>query len=168
MSFLIDSGAAVSVVSYDAIPLSMAVTNAAPPTVGANGDPLDVIGCMELDVFLDTLSVRHSFIVVRKLTVECILSIDFLSRYGAVIDCANNKVSFDSRVHAVADPTPQICDAVTHAVVVTETTRIPSHSSCIINAAVQNNNMLSGRVGILEPYGSIQSSLFDCQESKYC
>ena len=86
VEFLIDSGAAVSVVRYETIPHSMVIANSASSAVGVNGDLLDVIGCIELAV-LDALNFKHSFIVVKRLTVECILGIDFLSKYGAVIDC---------------------------------------------------------------------------------
>ena len=161
VEFLIDSGAAVSVVRYETIPHSMVIANSASSAVGANGDSLDVIGCIELAVILDTLNVKHSFIVVKRLTVECILGIDFLSKYGAVIDCANDMVSvqsFGSRVH-VADPTPQIGNAAANVVIVGETARIPSCSSCIVSATVQNGDALSGRVGILEPHDNIPSSL---------
>eukprot|EP00731_Ephydatia_muelleri_P006028 Em0003g276a len=65
----------------------MVIANSASSAVGANGDSLDVIGCIELAVVLDTLNVKHSFIVVKRFTVECILGIDSLSEYGAVIDC---------------------------------------------------------------------------------
>ena len=158
VEFLIDSGAAVSVVRYETIPHSMVIANSASSAVGANGDSLDVIGCIELTVVLDTLNVKHSFIVVKRLTVECILGIDFLSKYGAVIDCANDMVSFGSRVHA-ADPTPQIGNATANVVIVEETARIPSRSSCIVSATVQNGDALSGRVGVLEPHDNIPSSL---------
>ena len=44
-------------------------------------------------------------------------------------------------------------------VIVEETARIPSCSSCIVSATVQNGDALSGRVGILEPHNNIPSSL---------
>ena len=67
-------------------------------------------------------------------------------------------VSFGSRVHA-AVPTPQIGNATANVVIVEETARIPSRSSCIVSATVQNGDALSGRVGILEPQDNIPSSL---------
>eukprot|EP00731_Ephydatia_muelleri_P005848 Em0003g96a len=64
----------------------------------------------------------------------------------------------DCRVHA-AVPTPQIGNATANVVIVEETARIPSRSSCIVSATVQNGDALSGRVGILEPQDNIPSSL---------
>ncbi|KAL5502192.1 hypothetical protein EMCRGX_G008924 [Ephydatia muelleri] len=64
----------------------------------------------------------------------------------------------DCRVHA-AVPTPQIGNATANVVIVEETARIPSRSSCIVSTTVQNGDALSGRVGILEPHDNIPSSL---------
>ena len=96
VSFLIDSGAAVSVISYG-ISARAGVREDAPLTVGANGVPLDVLGTVNLLAVVGTISVKHSFVVARTLTVECLLGIDFLSRYGAIIDCAENKLTFSRR-----------------------------------------------------------------------
>ena len=63
-------------------------------------------------------------------------------------------VSFGSRVHA-AVPTPQIGNATANVVIVEETARIPSRSSCIVSTTIQNGDALSGRVGILEPHDNI-------------
>ena len=99
VSYLIDSGAAVSVVSYSILsPRARAgVREDAPLTVGANGVPLDVLGTVNLLAVVGKVSVKHSFVVARTLTVECLLGIDFLSRYGAIIDCAENKLTFSRR-----------------------------------------------------------------------
>eukprot|EP00731_Ephydatia_muelleri_P025295 Em0017g378a len=50
-------------------------------------------------------------------------------------------------------------NATANVVIVEETARIPSCSSCIVSATVQNGDALSGRVGILEPHNNIPSSL---------
>ena len=46
------------------------------------------------EVNLDSISASHVFIVAKKLTVDCLLGIDFLSKHGAVLDCARNTLSF--------------------------------------------------------------------------
>lgn len=46
--------------------------------IGANGSPLDVVGSEELEVSLDKVYANHVFVVVRPLTVECLLGVDFL------------------------------------------------------------------------------------------
>eukprot|EP00731_Ephydatia_muelleri_P003373 Em0001g3373a len=99
MSFLVDSGAAVSVVSYDILPPSArsSMNGNSPLTIGVNGIPLDVLGIVNVMVDLETIKVHHDFVVARKLTVECLLGMDFLSRHGAVIDCSNCKLTLAVR-----------------------------------------------------------------------
>ena len=84
----------MSVVSYDILSPSAqtGVNEAASTTIGANGIPLDILGSVNLLVVVGTISVQHPFVVARTLTVECLLGIDFLSRYSAIIDCADSKV----------------------------------------------------------------------------
>ena len=79
IGFLIDSGAAVSVVAYGVLPSSVRaeINSAAPSAIGANGSPLDVVGRVNIPILLDTFSTNQSFIVVHKLTVDCLLGMDF-------------------------------------------------------------------------------------------
>ena len=42
---------------------------------------------------VETVNVQHDFVVARKLTVDCLLGMDFLSRYGAIIDCSECKLT---------------------------------------------------------------------------
>ena len=51
-------------------------------------------------VDLETIKVHHDFVVARKLTVECLLGMDFLSQHGAVIDCSNCKLTLAVRDEA--------------------------------------------------------------------
>ena len=91
LGFLIDSGAAVSVVTYGVLPSSICaeISNVKPMAMRANGSPLDVVGCVNIVITLDTFYTNHSFIVVQKLTVDCLLDMEFL----AVIDCVKNLLS---------------------------------------------------------------------------
>ena len=80
IQFLIDSGAAVSVISYHILSSSARkeMTKTAPLTVGANSLPLDVLGSESLEVNLDSSSASHVFIVAKKLTVDCLIRHRFL------------------------------------------------------------------------------------------
>ena len=95
IDFLVDSGAAVSVVTNDILPASIStrIIREAPHTVGANGSALDVLGRLEIPITLGQFCAPHEFVVVRHLTVHCLLGMDFLHRYGAVIDCVKNTLS---------------------------------------------------------------------------
>ena len=90
--FLLDSGAAMSVVNYNVVkcqPIAEIHTHAA----GANGAPLDVIGQTTVTLQLGDFKVDHQFTVVRNLTVDCLLRADFLRKHSAVLDCCNNTLS---------------------------------------------------------------------------
>ena len=69
--FLLDPGAAVSVVNYNVIKTS--ITKAATCAVGANGTPLDVIGQSIITVKVADFKVDYQFMVVRNLTVNCLI-----------------------------------------------------------------------------------------------
>ena len=90
--FLLDSGAAISVLNFDVVKdkLLHQVNICA---VGANGTPLDVVGQTTATVCLRDFKVDHQFIVVRNLTVDCLLGADFLQHHGAVLDCCHNMLS---------------------------------------------------------------------------
>jgi len=90
--FLLDSGAAISVLNLDVVKdkLLHQVNICA---VGANGTPLDVVGQTTATVCLRDFKVDHQFMVVRNLTVDCLLGADFLQHHGAVLDCCHNTLS---------------------------------------------------------------------------
>ena len=98
IDFLVDSGAAVSVVTLDILPSSSRseIDKTTLLTVGANGSPLDVIGRVNISITIGDFVNTHSFVVVRKLTVDCLLGVDFLTQYGAVIDCVRNTLSLNT------------------------------------------------------------------------
>ena len=93
VKFLLDSGAAISVVNYNVVkevPINPVQTRA----ISANGSPLDVIGEIVTDIVLGDVTVQQNFIVVRELSVDCLLGADFLQNHGAVLDCNNHTLSF--------------------------------------------------------------------------
>ena len=91
MRFLLDSGAAVSVVRCDMLAdcwrKDIVPVTGEQNTVAADGLPLDVIGRVVVPVSLGQFNADQEFIVVERLSVECILGADFLVKHGAVIDC---------------------------------------------------------------------------------
>lgn len=88
--FLLDSGAAVSLVHQDTIEkqwcdkISAIESNT---TVAANGLPLEVVGQVILLVSLRNYKADQRIIVVQYQTANCILGADFLVKHCAVIDC---------------------------------------------------------------------------------
>ena len=88
-------GAAVSVVTLDILPSSShsEIDKTTLLTVGLNGSPFDVIGRVNIPITIGDFVNTHLFVVVRKLTVDCLLGVDFLPQYGAGIDCVRNTLS---------------------------------------------------------------------------
>ena len=76
IQFVLDSGAAVSVVNFSVV-RQQSITKATTCVVGANGTPLDVVGQTSVTLQLGNFKVDHQFIVVRNLTVDCLLGADF-------------------------------------------------------------------------------------------
>lgn len=54
--------------------------------IGANGSPLDVIGQITLPVNIGNFQSDQVFIVVRTLTVECLLGADYLVAHEVIIN----------------------------------------------------------------------------------
>ena len=66
VNFLIDTGAAISVICHTVLPNSVKITRDAPFTIGANGSPLDVVGSVELEVSLDRVCTNHVFVACSQ------------------------------------------------------------------------------------------------------
>ena len=88
--FLLDSGATVSVVRWDAIDkqwhdkISATESNT---MVAADGLPLEVVGQVTLPVSLGHFKAYQEFTVVQSLMANCTLGADFLVKHCTVIDC---------------------------------------------------------------------------------
>ena len=91
---LVDSGAAVSAVHKDLCAGCLIKTGGPQTeTVGANGMPLDVLGQTTLTVQLGDFQVEQDFLVVRDLSVDCLLGANFLTRHDALIDCGRMEMT---------------------------------------------------------------------------
>ena len=88
--FLLDSGAGVSVVRYDALEScwqNRIAQDGPQNAIAANGLPLEVMGRVKIRITLGEFQADQVFTVVKELSVECILGADFLVKHAAVIDC---------------------------------------------------------------------------------
>ena len=89
VSFLLDSVVAISTVRLDAIVIEFhdkisKDTSSAP--VGANGSPLDVVAQVKIPVSIGAFKTKQVFVVISKLTVECLLGVDYLLANEAIIN----------------------------------------------------------------------------------
>ena len=165
--FLLDSGAAVSVVRLDATDkqwhdkISAAESNT---TVAADGLPLEVVGQVTLPVSLGNFKADQEFTVVQSLTVDCILGADFLVKHCAVIDCNTATLTLGSSSRSEVlislgrsgnseNAIPQEIFAV-----LSGTLELPARSVCEIGARVM---VASGQEGLVEPleHGSLPKHL---------
>ena len=105
-SFLLDSGAAISVVHHKLLPSHTSIFGSATAAVSATGAPLNIAGRATLAVSLGMFTVTHEFTVVRHLTVDSLLGADFLKRYKAVVDCGNSAFYLTNRNHQYTIPVP--------------------------------------------------------------
>ena len=87
--FLLDSGAAISVICERILPTDTEIRSSAAAAVGATGTPLVVKGHVTLSVSMGQLTVMHEFTVVQNLSVSCLRGADILRRYSAIVDCGN-------------------------------------------------------------------------------
>ena len=61
-------------------------------TLSANGTPLGVVGQATLLVTLGDFQVQQQFIVVKDLSVDCLLGAGFLVTHEVIIDCGAGKL----------------------------------------------------------------------------
>ena len=89
VTFLLDSGAAISVVRLDTLTSklkSQITTTGLTAPVGADGSPLDMVGQVKVRVTIGNVHAKQVFTVVNTLTVDCLLGSDFLIAQEVVID----------------------------------------------------------------------------------
>ena len=90
--FLLDSGTAVSVVRHDHLSLESCskIDPDVLPAVRADGNSLDALGQVTQPVSVGEFHTNHKFVVMKNLTVDCLLGADFLTGNKAVLNCHNN------------------------------------------------------------------------------
>ena len=142
VTFLLDSGATMSVVRLDAIASEFRdrITKDISSTpVGANGSPLDVVGQIKIPVSIGTFKTDQVFVVVSKLTVDCLLGVDYLIANEVIINykrhCVvikGNEIPFTLTKGIASTVQSSQCCTTT----VFETTVIPGRSIQLIEIAL--------------------------------
>ena len=100
VKFLVDSGAAISVARYDVIPDSLRTLISKLSdivAVSASGHSLDIIGKADLPLTVGHIKLKHEFIIVPTLNVDCLLGVDFLTKNRATINCVKGCLTLASR-----------------------------------------------------------------------
>ena len=60
--------------------------------VGVNGSPVDVEGVATMDIVIGGCKVSADFIVAGALKVQSLIGLDFLKKYGCVIDIPKRRL----------------------------------------------------------------------------
>ena len=141
-SFLLDSGAAISVVHHKLLPSHIIISSPTTTAISATGAPLDIAGRATLSVSLDAFTVTHEFTVVRHLTVDCLLGADFLKRYRAIVDCGNSVLHLTNRDHQYTIPVTQGIQQVSSANPIDDTTNTVTEDFTI---SASSNISIPGR-----------------------
>ena len=110
MSFLIDMGAGVSLLSkslWDKIKpakerFNQMVTHR---LVGVDGVPSKVEGMVSAPITIGEVTLQHDFIVAEQITAEAILGLDFLEANKCILDLAGGKMQItDKTVSLIPQP----------------------------------------------------------------
>ena len=155
VTFLLDSGAAISVVRADALTSELrsqitACEFTAP--VGANGVPLDMVGQVRIQVTIGNFYTEQVFTVVNTLTVDCLLGSDFLKAQEVIIDykkgtvfIKGNEIPFTMN-NGIATTNHTISNRKVSA---TQTTTIPGRTIQLIDVSLPKEVMTMGFSSVL-------------------
>ena len=93
VDMMVDSGSSLSLIQ-ESIAAAYSKRMKAPPEglelVSAEGKRIPVLGHITLFLSLEKLQVTHNFVVVQSLIAPVILGVDFLQKYGLILDFTSN------------------------------------------------------------------------------
>lgn len=97
--FLVDSEAAISVARFNVIPdpLHTLICHSFDITaVLTSGHLLDIVGKAVLPLTVGHIELKHEFMIVRSLTIDCLLGVDFLTGNCTTFDCVKGCLTLDT------------------------------------------------------------------------
>ena len=172
VNFLIDSGAALSVMHYNLVK-DMQLTPTSHCAVGANGSPLDTVGQVMVTIMLGTFVVAHTFIVVRNLTVDCLLGADFMKNHVAILDCEHNTLTLGRdpkfTFPLAAKEQPTLCKASCdiHLVCSAQDLEIPARSVQLVAGTIDSLST-EAMVMLVEPVETLPHQLHVARSLSSC
>ena len=144
VSFLLDTGAAVSLIRkdiWDSLEWGTDLTtwSSDAQLVGVDGSPLPVCGCIQMMLNLGgKMEYPVQIIVVESLTPGAILGLDFLRDNDCIIDIAERRLHFPR--HSTAVPLQQTDNSHVNKIVnvhLVSTIRVPAYSEMELLAEPQ-------------------------------
>ena len=106
---------------------------------------------VKLALSIGAVSVEHTFVVARQLTVECLLGMDFLAQYGAVIDCSHNRLTLLPEQREVHNRGAECDRTVPSLVCMAWTAKIPGRSQILVKGKLDIDSVMEGVEGLFEP-----------------
>ena len=156
--FLVDTGAAVSVMSlttYDRLPQE--IRPPLKPTdvqiAGVTGDSLDIAGLAKMTLVFNGILIVHDVLIV-DIPVEAILGQDILLEHQGKVDLANLTLKLANTMLPcwIASESAMTC-----RVVVSEKTMIPAWSEKMVPIRLTNQGYLA-EAGYIQPYPDVITS----------
>ena len=146
VTFLLDSGAAVSVIRLSILNSqfrNQVIETGSTDPVGTNGSPLDVIGQVTLPVNVGNFQSDQVFIVVKTLTVDCLLGADYLVAHEVLIDYKRSAVTIQGNEipFTLTNGTAITTNHGPHDRIITavQTVTVPSRSFQLIDVTLPEN-----------------------------
>jgi len=149
--FLLDSGAAVSVINFESLPIQnhSAITETKSAAISANGMPLEVIGQIMLLISMKEFTCTQVFVIIKNLAVDYPLGADFLKKHGAIIDCQSGTLRLGSCIIPMC--TGNSITGQTEGIDFLQSNlEIAGHSIQVITGKVNGN--LYDSQGFIEPF----------------
>ena len=144
-SFLLDTGAAVSILRHDVWNQAKpADSNLHPwtgqPLVSVDGTPLTLYGYTVVPIHLADLSFECTVVIADGLTTEAILGIDFLEANKCTLDMGNRTLCFPGSQSLRVSPASSTSPVSPITVSLVDTVRIPPESELEVMAHVHTDN----------------------------
>ena len=147
VDMLVDTGSAVTFVHCrvsEKAKMDFKLGMVSEPVVSANGQPLDIKGKCELEIFLDGVSVVHSVLVAQ----DCLLGIDFLSKHDCTIDLKGKSIKIGKEVMSLKGKNES---SKVFRIHLAETVVVPGRHEMILPAKFKGDVCGGGVLGMVEP-----------------
>ena len=151
VDMLVDTGSAVTLVHcrvLEKAKIDFKLGMVSEPVVSANGQPLDIKGKCELEIFLGGVSVVHPVLVAADVTQDCLLGIDFLGKHNSTIDLKEKAIKIGKEVVSLKgkNKSPKV-----FRVSLAETVVVPGRHEMELPAKCEGAVCDDSVLGIVEP-----------------
>ena len=166
VSFLVDTGAGVSLLNKDAWDKLKSKQDTIFPAmshrlVGVDGAPLNVLGSAIIPITISGLTFKHKFVIAEKITADAILGLDFLEANECVLNLAKGEIAIANKsipLLAKSHNNEVCCSKIT----LIGNVKIPPRSEMEITGRIHSTT--EGTWLIEQPLSSKLYTNFHCQD----